>query len=816
MHSLLRDIRFGSRLLLKRPGFTLVIILTLALGIGANTALFSVVNAILLRPLPMKDPERLVRIRQTSGQEGFRIGLTPTTFQAWQEKNQVCEEMAAATGQSMTLTGFGEPEYLQAGLITWNYLHVLGVPPQLGRDFLPEEGIAGKNQAVLLGDGLWRRRFGADPAILGKPLIFNGQSYTVVGVLPPKFSHPYEAEIWVPLVLNTPEMMAQSANLYVPARLKPGVSLVQAQAALTQLAGQINQAAPNPQNPTGAHLIGLRDELVEGLATKLWILQAATVFVLLICCANVANLYFAQVFQQQGELAIRTALGASRWQLLRQLMVQSLLLSGLGAIAGIAVAYWSQKPLLALSPLAPGPAASAITQIHTQVSLDLTSLGFALAVTLLVAILFGLIPALKASNTNPHLILRETTRTGGMTARRQHWLNGLVVIEFALAIVLLAGAGLMIRSFLALQNVQWGFSLKQTLTFDLNFSESRYPNQAQRLAFIQTAMTNLRNIQGVQSVGATTVQPLYRGTFLSSYSIEGRQVPDPPGYYICHHRRVLPGYFQTIGIPILSGSDFSGLERIDTEPVILISKMMADRFWPGENPIGRRIKSGRLDSNGPWFTVVGVVGDVKESVDPNDGEVVGTWYLPYTQQRSTAFSSISFVVKTDGAPENVTAAIREAIWAIDRDQAIYNVATFEHLAKESFRPERFSTTLILLFGVVGLILAVVGIYGVVSYSLVSRIPEIGIRLAFGASPLDIFKLILQHGASLIAAGLTLGLIAAGLLSQYLKSQLFGVSELDPASYAMASFLLAIVALVACAVPAIRAMKVDPVTALRQD
>jgi len=807
LEQLAQDLRFGMRMLAKHPGFTLVAVITLALGIGANTAIFSVVNKVLLQPLPFKDSDRLVIVWEEGTAQGFpRNSVSAANYIDWRDQNQVFEGIAILGRMNFNLTGAGEPERIDGRRVSANLFDLLGVEPRLGRAFLPEEDQPGSNRVVILSHGLWQRRFGSDSTIIGKPLTLNGQSFTVIGVMPPHFQFPRpQDELWVPIAFTSQEASNRGNNSYeVIARIRPGVNLGQAQAEMNTIAARLKQQYPDVVKSSGAVVIPLHEQLVGDIKLALIVLLSAVGFVLLIACANVANLLLARAAVRQKEIAVRIALGASRMRLIRQFMIESLLLAALGGVVGLLLALWGVSLLKALIP-------ENISQVQA-ITVDAKVLGFTIVVSLLTGLIFGLAPATQSSKVNLNETLKEGGRDSASGSHGNRIRGLLVVAEVAVSLVLLIGAGLLINSFLRLLNVDAGFRADNLLTINVVLPELKYPDQARRTAFYSDLLSRIEALPGVHSAAVTNYIPLTLQGDTFGISIEGRPDPGPDKRPDIVTRVISPKYFSTMGIELLQGREFGEEDRVDSPRVVVVSETMARRLWPGEDPIGKRIKPGPPDSPLPWRTIIGVVKDVRQFELKADPKL--QMYYCYVQP---AFFVPSYlVVRTDVEPLSLAAAVREAVWGIDKDQPVSNVRTMKEVLSESIARQRFSMLLLGIFALLALVLAAVGIYGVMSYSAAQRTREIGIRMALGAQSRDVLRLAIGQGMRLALVGVAVGLIGALALTRLIESLLFGVSTTDPATFAVITILLVAVALLACYIPARRATRVDPLVALRYE
>jgi predicted permease len=814
MENLLQDLRYGIRMLAKKPAFAAVAVLALALGIGANTAIFSVVNAVLLRPLPFKDPDRLMIVWEDNTKLGFpKDTPAPANFVDWRDQNQVFDGMAAVATQTFNLTGAGEPEKLEGQRVSASFFPLLGVEPTLGRSFLPEEDRPEGERVVIMSHGLWQRRFGSDPAIVGKPLTLNGQPYTVVGVMPKsfRFPDPFESEteensVWVPIAFSSQEASNRGGHyLLVYARAKPGVTVKQAQADMNTIAARLQQQYPDTNTSLGAVVTSLHEQVVGDIRPALLILLGAVAFVLLIACANVANLLLARAAARQKETALRTALGASRSRLIAQFMTESVLLAALGGAVGLLLAVVGMRVLVALMP-------ANLSQAK-DINIDAKVLGFTLLVSLVTGVIFGLAPALHASRPDLNESLKEGGKgTAGVARSRVRGL--LVISEVALALVLLIGAGLLINSFLRLRSVDPGFNADNLLTMKVVLPRLKYPDPVRRTAFYDELLQRVSSLPGVQSAGVTTNLPLTFKGNNGGVTIEGRPEPAPDERPIVITRTVSPDYFRTMNIPVLKGRQFSPQDTADKPGVVIVSEATARQFWPGEDAIGKRIKLGGFNSDAPWLSVVGVAKDVRQfelDIAPKPQA-----YFPYAQMTYSYLAPRDLVVRTSGDPLGLAAAVRGEVWAIDKDQPVSNVATMEQILSNSVARQRFNMLLLVIFAAVALVLAAVGIYGVISYSVTQRTHEIGIRMALGATSKDVLTLVVGQGLKLVSAGVGIGLGSAFVLTRLMQSLLFGVSATDPTTFAAISAVLVAVAMLASYVPARKATKVDPMVALRYE
>jgi putative ABC transport system permease protein len=803
MENFFKDIRLGIRSLLKRPGFAAIAVITLALGIGANTAIFSVVNAVLLRPLPYKDPVRLVTVWENHQARGGpeREWLAPSDFEDWRAQNSVFTNLSALNNWGPTLTGITEPEPLVGAAVSHDMFSMLGTAPVMGRSFLPEEDQPGARNVVVLSSELWQRRFGSDPGIIGKSISLNEDNYTVVGVMPAGFKLPVIAntELWRPLrpTIN-PSCQRGCLVLRAIARLKDGASLEKAQADLTTIARRLETEHPETNSKVGASLLALHDQMVGNIRRPLLVLFAAVAFVLLIACANVANLMLARAAGRAREIAIRAALGASRGRIIRQLLTETGLLVLAGSALGLLLAFWLLRLFASLSP--PG------APRFDEIGIDAYVLGFTFGTALVTGLLFGLAPALSVSKPDLNCALKEgKDGAGGIRGGRLR--SGLVIAEMALALMLLIGGGLLMKSFLRLRQVDPGFNPDQVLTVRLFLNRTHYPDAGQILSFYTPLLERLKTLPGVQSVGATSTLPLSGNNTDVSFSIEGRPQPPPDQEPVAWYSSVSPDYFRTMQMRLLKGRVFTDHDDEKSGNVVIISETMVRRYWPNEEPLGKRIGSGP----DRWREIVGVVKDVKHF--GLDADTPPSMYIPVRQQPARG---MTVTIRTSAEPLSVTSALRREVWASDRNLAVAQVRTMDDLMSSSITQQRFTFLLLGCFAGVALVLAAIGTYGVMSYAVTQRTHEIGIRLALGARRTNVLGLVIRSGMRLALAGAALGLAGAFALTRLMSSLLFGVTPTDAMTFVSISVGLLAVALLACYVPARRATKVDPLVALRYE
>jgi putative ABC transport system permease protein len=803
MHSFWQDLRYGARMLLKNPGFTLIAIVTLSLGIGANTAIFSVINGVLLSALPYPQPEQLAMVWCDNRRQGIPDDITSyPNFVDWRDRNKTFQGMAGVTSDRYNLTGTGEPEEIRGATVSINFFQLIGVNPILGRVFTAEEEQSGRDKVVVLSHSLWRRRFGGDPGVLNKTISLSDEPYVVVGIMPPGFQFPENTEIWGPLAPDD-GMRAARFGFFLPVvgRLKPGVTRAQAQADLDVVANQIEKQFPDMAG-YGVNVVPVLENTVGPIRRALMILFVAVLFVLLIACANVANLLLARGAARQREVAVRAALGAGRWRIVRQLLTESMLLAALGGALGVSLAWWGLRLLVNFSP-------ANIPRLET-IRLDGRVLWFTLALSLLTGLIFGLAPALQTSHLKLSEALKEGARTGAGGGRAQRIRGVFIVAEVALTLALLVGAGLLVRSFWRLQQVNPGFKTDHLLTLRVTLWGSKYrQGGAQRVSFYERLQERLAALPGVVSASATSDIMLRKLANSASFTIENR--PRDPGELALELPidRVQPNYFQTMGIQLLQGRAFTAQDSRDSPKVSIVNETFVKRYFPNEDPIGKRFTFGGGGPNARWITIVGVVRDTKrQGID--QPVRIESW-MPLAQMPS---GSMDVVLRTTGDPLALSNAAREALWSLDRDLPIPSIQTMEQILSERVAQRRLNMLLLGLFAMVALILAAVGVYGVMNYAVTQRTNEIGIRMALGAQTGDVVGLVLKHGMALTLVGVAFGLIATFMLTRLMASLLFGVSARDPITFAAIAALLTGVALLACWIPARRATKVDPMVALR--
>ena len=802
--TLRQDLRYSLRKTWRNPAFACTVVLMLALGIGANTIIFSVVNAVLIEPLPYKDPDRLVRLSENHLKRGDgNLAVSAPNFKDWRGQQSAFEQLAASELTTFNLTGTGEPERVAAASVTADLLPLLGVGPVIGRGFLPEEETPGRNRVVLLSHGLWRRQFGGDPQLLNQTIQLNGEKYEVVGVMPAGFQFPGARELWVPLTLNAARepWRADRANrnLSVFGRLRPGVTVEQAGAEIGSIARRLEQQYPQSNTGWGVRLRTFYDWVVpQEVRRSMIMLFVAVGLLLLIACANVANLLLARAGAQQREMAIRSALGASRARLVQQLIIDSLLLAFAGGLAGLLLALWGTS-LIASSNMQ-NIARLSETQVDGRV------LGFTLAVSVITGLIFGLAPARAAARLGLTEKLREGG--GGVGGKVTHRLRGtFVVAEVTLALALLVSAGLIMRSFLRLQAVPLGFAPENVLTMQISVPTSKYKDPEQRVNFFHQLLERLRSTPGVIDAAAVTQPPLSSGNWAVEVIPEGQEAAAGEARLTADARAATPHYFRTMGIPVLQGREFDEQDRADKPLALVVSQSFARRYWPGENPLGKHFRPGANSSPG---TVVGVVGDVRSDLHE---EAQPAFYFPHAH---IGMQGLVVVVRTHSRPESLAATLRAQVRDLDSSQPVYNVRTMEELMSNASARPRFQTMLLSLFSVAALLLAAVGIYSVMAYLVRQRRREISIRMALGASARDILGMVVRQGMRYVLLGTVLGLAASFAFMRLMKSLFFDVSAVDPLTFISATLLLMGVGLAACYLPARRVTKINPSTILQHE
>jgi putative ABC transport system permease protein len=809
MENLYRNVRYALRSLCKQPLFTAVVICTLALGIGANTAIFSVVNAVLLSPLPYANPGELVVLSAKNEKKNIRQQpLSYPTVVDLQQANSVFQYLSAVRGESFSLTDRDEPERVTGVRVSANILALLGVSPALGRGFLPEEGAPGKAAVAMLGRALWQRRYSADPGVIGQAIIIDGKSYTVVGILPAWLKQPgitlaslSDVDVWIPVVPAANEQNRNFANMRTVARLKPGVPLARAQSELDTLAARLERQYPESNMNVRFDVVELRELLTGRVRKALWILLGAVGCILLIACANVANLLLARAASRQSEFGVRTALGASRIQLIRELFTECLILSLSGGALGLLLGYCGVTLMISLS--------SGGVPRADEIGINGGVLLFTLLVCVLTALICGVLPAHQYSRSDLNGDLKEAKKGMSGSIRHRRTLNALVVIEIALAVVLVAGAGLMMRSFRSVLSIDPGFDPRNVLTFSAALPQATYKDQQQHLQFFDRGLAKIQALPGVQSAAGTFRVPI-TGFATVIFTIQGKPVPagqEPTADY----RAITPAYFHAMGIRLLKGREFSDHDNAEAADAVIVNDELARRYWPGEDPLGKRLQVGTELTR--WREVVGVVGNAKLS--GLEAKVDPAVYIPFPQNSwPNALRNSFIVVRAAGNPQNLIPAIRQELRSIDPSLPIAQIRTMDEIVGESLSQRRFNTALLVLFASLAGILAALGVYGVMAYGVTQRTREMGIRMALGAKDSDIKKLMISNAATLAFIGIAGGIVAAALSGQLLSSLLFAVTATDPITFVFTAVLLGAVTLLASYIPSRRAANTDPIITLR--
>jgi putative ABC transport system permease protein len=801
-----QDVKYAARVLRKSPAFTLFAVAVLALGIAANTAIFSIADAVLLRRLPYRDAGQLVMVWEDASSYGFPENTpAPGNFSDWKARNHVFEDTAALSYDTLNMTGDGTPEQLNGVSVSANLFSVLGVNPALGRDFTPEDNSPGAARVAILSHRLWLRRFGADSGIVGRELRLDDRNYTVVGVMPPGFLFPERAtEIWVPWQFTKEKLADHGSHfLTVVARRKTGVSLQTVNAELATIAKQIEREHPDDNAKVGAFAVPLREHLAGDIRPAILVLFGAVCFVLLIACANIANLLLARASSKRRELAMRLTLGASRWRIVGQMLTESLLLAVVAGAIGLGLSVWAMQFLSSLVPRGIAPLSG---------SFDVRVFLFTAAISILTGILFGVIPALRVSSLNLTASLKDGGGRGSVGAGGQRLRDVLVISEVALAIVLLAGASLMIRSFENLVHLDPGFRADHVLVMRTPMQMQKYNTQALRSGFYDRVLERVEHLPSVIAAGYTTWIPLTNEGGATGITIEGRPEPAPGQTPVPNVRIVSPDYMKALRMKLIEGRLIDGRDGSSSQLVALLNQTMARNFWPAENPIGKRFKRGGFREDGPWITIVGIVGDVHQA--GLDRPARAEMYLPYQQQ--DFFAPDYLAVRTSADPLLLAEPVRQQVWSVDKQQPVADVMPLEQLVGENLAPRRMQASLLGGFAGLALLLASIGIYAVLSFVVTQRTQEIGVRVALGADSHDVLRMVFSHGLRLFAIGAVLGLTAALGLSRAMGHLLYGISASDPLSFVTVTLVLGMVTLLACYIPARRAMRVDPLVALRYE
>lgn len=816
MNNFGQNVSKAARNLIKSPGFTLIAVLTLALGIGVITAVFSVVHALLVRSLPFGDPDAIVMIWENNPRLKLGVDKLPASaadFIDWREQNKSFQDMATFTTFSFSLTEGAIPEKIDAVLCSASFFSVLGAPGARGRVFAPGEDKAGNNHVAVISDNLWRRRFGADPNLIGKSLTLTGEKYEVIGIMPPGFDFPQnstvpnlgftaQTDLWTPLVFDEATAKnRRSLNLPVIARLKPGVTLPQAQADMNAIAANIDQQYKKSAG-FGTTVMELREQMVGDYRLTLLVLLGTAAFVLVIACSNIANLLLVWFLRRGREFAIRTALGATRAQLIGQMLIESILLAVVGGVLGLVLAKWGTSALLAVNP-------DAIPRVR-EVGLNGWVLGFAFIISLLTGMLTGLIPALQASRTDLNSTLKEEARGTTFSPGSRQVRSLLTVSQIALTLVLLIGAGLLIHSFWLLQHVKLGFNPDSVLTMQMALPTYKYPEEYQRADVINQMVQRVSTLPGVESAAATTSIPLSGSDTKTSFEIEGRPPVSPQDKPLANITVATPDFFKTMQIPLLNGRTFTDQDTSKVSQVAIINQTMAKNFWPNENPLGARLTM-TLEGGKTQREIVGIVGDIRsESLSDDPKPAI---YIPYAQR---SFELVYLATRTKTDPLSLASSVRKEVLAVDRDQPVYDVKSMNRVLWDSSAKQNFNMLLLTLLGGLALVLAMIGVYGVVASSSTQRTHEVGIRMALGAKPSDILKLFLRQGSVLILAGLALGLAGAFGLTRIMESLLYQINATDPGTFILVVLALIIIFFIAIFIPARRAAKLEPMVALREE
>jgi putative ABC transport system permease protein len=807
------DFRFALRTLRKSPGFTATAVLALAAGIGANVAIFSMVDALLLRPLQMKDSARVVEVWEEASWMGFPQNTpAPANMLDWKQRNHVFTDMAATRGDLRAITGDGQPQQVEVTLITANLLPLLGVAPMLGREISPEEDRAGGPSVALLSHRLWMERYGGDAGVVGRDILLDGVKYRAIGVMPPGFAFPRGSDIWLPMAFSPADWARRATHyLHVFARLRPGVEIADAQRDMSAIAAQLRSEHPDTNDRVGATVVGIREQLLGKLDLAMRVLAGGVAIVLLICCANIAGLLLARAAGRRRELAVRAALGAGRWALIRQSFAESLIIAGAGGGLGVLLAAYGMGPLSALVPMA--------LQGWAQPHIDARLLLFAAAAAILSAVIFGALPAASMARADLALVLNQGGRAAIGGANRLR--SGLVVGEVALAVVLCTAAGLMVKTVWALVQADLGFEPAHVMTLRTSLpasAASRYQTYEARANFYEDVLRRVEAIPGVAAAGYTTFLPLTNRGGTSGFVVEDAPRPAPGQEPDANHRVVSPGYFRAVGMRLVAGRYFDARDTRDSQPVAMLNQASAREFWPGQNPLGRRF---RLDEENqedkqPWLTVVGIVADVKQMGVDIAGRAEN--YYPVAQPYGAFgyFTPRDLAVRVKGEPLSYASALRRAVWEVDPNQPIADVQPLTDLVNKELSTQRAQLWLLGAFAGLALLLAAVGLYGLLAHMVAQRTRDIGVRMALGASRPQVLRAVLWQGFQLVGMGLAAGMLGAALLTRVMQKLLYDVKPSDPATLAVVALTLAAVAAAACYVPASRAARIDPMEALRYD
>ena len=821
----MNDLKLAFRQLRKSPGFTLVAVLTLALGIGANTAIFSVVESVLLRPLPFPRAEQLVRIYEALDENGARsasLNLSDRTVARFREfGREIFEDVAGGVGGAAVVgvNGVSPVQTVPTAQVTSNFFDVLGLPPAQGRNFSAEEGLNEAASVVIVSDDFWRNALNSRRDVLGSGIVIDGTPHTIIGVMPKAFRHPYRANLWLPLVLQ-PDNPATINNhyLYGVARLRPGVTPEKAEDAVKRMCAAINSDDPNPANARSAYMPRLRESFVMDLRPKILVIVGAAMCALLIAAVNFAGLLLTRVVEREGEFALHAALGASRKRLVSQQLTQAILLAFIGTALGLLIAIWITPMLFALSPEGADATGSAMREFDYAARLDLPVFAFAAGVFALIGLGFGLLPAARASRTDLRSAMSVTSRGATLDRNTRRLLGSFVVIELAIAAALLTASVTATQYFRKLIEEPWGFETKDRLAFNVTVPDRFFPTAAAKQNALETSLAELQAVPGVNSATVVSPSPMDASWTLMLFNVESAPAPEPRGVHTAYSRVPVAGYFQDMGQPLLQGRDFNARDTADAPLVCIISQSIAKRFWPNDSPIGKRIRWGRLDGTRPWFTIVGVVSDMKAIADPRDGEVLGMIARPLAQMlvhANTQLDDITFVLHTKGGSVNEP-TIRAAVARANANLAVYNFLSLEDAAARSRTTERFIFVLVSSFGFVGLVLAAVGLYGLLALQVARREREFGIRSALGATARQIVQLVARQGAILLLLGFTAGALTTYGVVRLLRNQWTEMPTPNLIACICAAMVLGIAVMIACWLPARRAARVDPVIALRAE
>jgi predicted permease len=819
------DLKYSVRILIQSPAFSAIAITMLALGIGANTAVFSVVEGALLRPLPFSHPEQLVRIYEALDENGARtasLNLSDRTVARFREFGRdIFEDVAGGTGGA-SVVGLrdGSPaQTMPVAQITSNFFDVLGLPPALGRNFSSEEGRDAAANVAIICDDFWRHSLNSRSDVLGSTIMIDGTPCTIIGVMPKAFRHPYRASIWLPLALDPDNPRTiNNRYLYGVARLRPGVTPARAEEAVKRMCAAINRDDPNPANARAAYMPPLRESFVMDLRPKVFVIVGAGVCALLVAATNFAGLLLARVVEREGEFALRAALGASRKRLVRQQLVQALLLALIGAALGLLIASWATPMLFAMSPEGSDATGSAMREFDYTARIDMPVFAFAAGVMSFVGVGFGLLPALRASRTDLRGAMNLTSRSATLDRGTRRLLGSFVVIELAIAAALLTASVTATQYFRRLIEEPWGFETQDRLAFSVTVPDRFFPVPNDKKNALENGLAQLRELPGVKSATVVSPSPMDASWTLMLFNPEGAPAPEPRGVYTAYSRLPVPGYFQSLGQPLLRGRDFNASDTADSSLVCIISQSIAKRFWPNESPIGKRVRWGRLDGSRPWFTIVGVVGDMKAIADPRDGEVVGMIARPLAQMLVHATAppdDITFVLQTNG--RSVTEpTIRAALARASANLAAYNFISLGDAAARSHTTERFIFVLLSAFGFLGLVLAAVGLYGLLALQVARREREFGIRSALGATARQIIQLVAREGATLLSLGFATGALVTWGVFRFVRNQWAELPAPNLIAWVGGGAVLVAAVAIASWLPARRASRVDPVQALRAE